>query len=431
MNRRNFPVQEFLLFLILIGSGAPDAAAGVKEAVLEVDLKNPGATVSKVQFFIQSMQLTNNIVKSITVQTPGVPINSAKNLFKTGSLTFDRQPTIDAYQLTLTPTKAFGPNQNVTFLMTVPGVNSLDILSGTINNNGNILGGAPAWFNNDSPPKQLVPGPTLPGFKVVTKDAAYTIYGDSNQPFGIQNLTFLPNITESQFEALNLNAVIAEEPNASLPDIPVLSSSATFTNLPDPAPGNLFIAVGQIVDTSGNVIGAFAEGVQTQSVPEPSTGVLLAIGLAGLFAVGWLRSRRDRKGDFTMTACRSSLAANPICLTSPRSKPSSGSEPGQVVMDQFGMSAASRSRSARLPRETIALFCAIVLASAGRPVWGQLAQQPPTQDAALMSENGTPIYGMTFANWVNTRARPRGETRTPPARPSTFSSVSAAAWSPT
>jgi PEP-CTERM motif len=317
MNRRNFPVQELLLFWIFIGAGASHAAANVKEAVLEVDLKNPGAKISQIQFVIQSMQLTNNIINSISVQTPGVPINSAKNLFKTGSLTFDRQPKIDAVQLTLTPIKVFGPNQNVTFLMTVPGLNSLNILSGTINNNGNILGGAPAWFNNDSPPKQLVPGPTLPGFKVVTKDAAYTIYGDSNQPFGIQNLTFLPNITESQFDALNLDAVIAEEPNASLPDIPLLSSSASFTGLPDPAPGNLFIAVGQILDTSGNVIGAFAEGVQTQGVPEPSTGILLAVGLAGLLAVGWLRRRRDRKGDFTMTASRSSPTANPKRLANP------------------------------------------------------------------------------------------------------------------
>jgi hypothetical protein len=71
------------------------------------------------------------------------------------------------------------------------------------------------------------------------------------------------------------------------------------------------------------------------------------------------------------------------------------------------MPSDARSRSARLPRETTAVLCAILLSS-GRPTWGQLAQQPATQDAALIAENGTPIYGMTFGNWVNTALNKAG-----------------------
>lgn len=64
------------------------------------------------------------------------------------------------------------------------------------------------------------------------------------------------------------------------PDLTPPWISPDFANLPDPDPGNLFIADGQLLDQSGNVIGAFAEGVQVAAVPEPSSLVLLVAGLA-------------------------------------------------------------------------------------------------------------------------------------------------------
>jgi hypothetical protein len=102
-----------------------------------------------------------------------------------------------------------------------------------------------------------------------------------------------------------------------------------------------------------------------------------------------------------MTDSKSSFTSNPKCLTNSRPKPISGSEPGQLATNHSDMQAAARW-SPRLKRKTITLLCAIVVASTGRTTSGQLAEQPPTQDAALITENGTPIAGTTFANWVAT-----------------------------
>jgi hypothetical protein len=113
-----------------------------------------------------------------------------------------------------------------------------------------------------------------------------------------------------------------------------------------------------------------------------------------------IANQLSRSGDFTMTASRSSFTAIPKRLTNSRLKPISGTGPGQLVTNHFDMRAAARRRSTRLKRETITLLCAIVVASTGRPTWGQLAHQPPTQDATLITENDTPIGGTTFSNWV-------------------------------
>lgn len=276
------------------------ASAGmVTKSVLEVDLANPGDRVGKIVFYILGEDIgISKIIDSMTVHSPKPP-----DLFKPGFNQKGGPVEInyklgDVDEVILSPLRAFKNNENIKFVMTIPKVKSVRVLGGEINNNGKKAGAAPAWYNLDG--KAIKPGPKIPGFKVVPGDAAYTIYNDfPDETMGIQNLRFFPNITESAFDALDLDSVLAESRNSSLPNFILSpSTSATFSNLPDPDPGNLFIAVGQILDSSGNVVGSFADGVEVANVPEPSSGILLSLGLIL----------------FLLSACREQLWKNRCAL---------------------------------------------------------------------------------------------------------------------
>src|SRR5262249_7217856 len=95
-----------------------------------------------------------------------------------------------------------------------------------------------------------------------------------------QNLLFLPNITESAFDTLNLEALLAAAFDPSQPSFSLSpSTSADFPGLPDPDLGRILAAEFQLLDPSdGVVVGAFAAGVE--SVPEPAPVVLMLMAAA-------------------------------------------------------------------------------------------------------------------------------------------------------
>lgn len=179
----------------------------------------------------------------------------------------------DVVNVTLTPLRVYRPGENARFTLTVRGRNTVRIVSA--------MGGMPPmWFDNSSPPVKLRPGPTLPGFTVNTRDADYTAYNDLDTAFGIQNLQYFPDITQSVFDSLDLDAVLAESPG---PPVIPLPSGGFFgqPGLPDPRPGNLFAATGQLLDpTDTMVVGSFKEAVVTGPVPEPASITLALLGLA-------------------------------------------------------------------------------------------------------------------------------------------------------
>jgi hypothetical protein len=302
MKRRSYSGRGLLLFgsLIFLLGAASHAGAKPQKAVLEVDLKNPGDKVAQIVFYLYTPghTLSSSEIAGITVDAPVGP-NQRQNLFppNTGAVVVQGTKAGDVVKVTLTPIRVYQANQNVKFALTVPTSASIRILNGQVNNNSNEAGAPPAWYNNDGngPPgttgTELTPGPKLPGFQVNTKDAAYTAYNDGDPSLGIRNLQFLPNLTQSQFDGLDLDAILAETPGSPIPELTPPWTSATFPNLPDPDPGNYFTAEGQMVDLSGNVVGSFVDAVQT--VPEPSPLILAVTGLAGLLTV--CRRRRGQK----------------------------------------------------------------------------------------------------------------------------------------
>jgi hypothetical protein len=268
------------------------APAGVKQSVLAVDLVNPGTSISQITFNISGMGLLlSTLQNTATVKSPaGQPNRFATSSDNATAVVFANIPQIEggAYSITLNPLQTFKANQNIQFVMTIPDVTGITIGTTATTNGVATYGGPPQWFNNATPPALVKPGPKFPGFKVVTKDADYTVYNDPGDPFEIDNLQILPNITMDQFNALDLDSIIAQTPTPAL-DLSATDASADFPNEPDPDPGNLFIAEGQLLDTSGDVIGAFAEGVQTEPVPEPGLAGVLVVGLA---MMGRRRGRR-------------------------------------------------------------------------------------------------------------------------------------------
>ena len=281
-----------LLTLVAIGVGNFTARAGVSDSVLNVNLTNPGSAVSIVTFSVMSPGIGTKL-SSFLAGTAGSPISVSSPAGQP-----NRLPTIggpgsgadvqlsfigkDIVGVTLIPLKVW--SGNIQFVLTAYNTNQIRIVNSSVK---------VAWFNNATPPTALATGPRLPGFTVVTRDADYTAYNDLDTAFGIQNLIFFPDLTPSAFAALDLSSVLAAPPDPSLPSFTLsTSTSADFPGLPDPAPGDFFAAEGQILDpSSGLVIGAFADGVQTV-VPEPSTLALLLAGLGS--ACAYFGSKRRR-----------------------------------------------------------------------------------------------------------------------------------------
>jgi hypothetical protein len=275
-----------LVFGAVVCAGMQAAFANVKQATLNVNLVNPvtaaGDGLSQIQFSVQSPGIglrdkDGNFITPISVSS------TAPNRYVGGGVQAGVQvafSSTNVVDITLTPLRVYRPGENVQFSLTVGGTNSIRIT-------GNDTGGSrPVWFNNGTPPKALAKGPILPGFMVTTKDADYTAYDDLDDPYSIQNLQIFPDITQSTFDAIDLNAVLAESPNPASPaqliDLSADGGSFDDPGLPDPAPGDVFAAVGQLVDPSDDqIIGSFAEGVTTE-VPEPASLALLLIGLGVL-----------------------------------------------------------------------------------------------------------------------------------------------------
>ena len=286
------------LFGLLLGLFGPAAAqAGkVTASILSVNLKNPvsaaGNGVSQITFSVYSPGIGRQA--NIGTNPAGISVSSSPGVDKYKGIGGTQAGLNVSFvgnnvvNITLTPLRVYRPGENVRFTLTVQGTNTVRITSA-------MGGAAPRWFDNSSPPKALTPGPTLPGFTVNTRDAEYIAYNDTDSAFTITNLQYLPSITQSQFDSIDLDAVLAQTPN--LPGIP-MPSGGVFdqTGLPDPEPGNLFAAVGQLVDPTDNmVVGSFAEAV-VAPVPEPGSITLALIGLGVLGAVQLRRRVRPGRG---------------------------------------------------------------------------------------------------------------------------------------
>lgn len=272
-----------LLMAVIVNFGSSPADAGVQNALLNVNLRNPGSAVSQAQFYVFSPGLGDRVKDGLQNGTP-IPISviSPPGMVDRFKDLGGGQAGLNAsfvgkdiVKLTLTPTKVWGATENVQFIMTVEGANSARILSTQF--------GAqpPVWFNNATPPAAIRPAPRLPGFTIATvRDADFALFNDLADPFGIQNLLFLPNITESAFDSLNLEALLAAAFDPSLPSFSMSPSTfADFPGLPDPDLGRILAAEFQLLDPSdGVVVGAFAAGVE--SVPEPAPALLMLMAAA-------------------------------------------------------------------------------------------------------------------------------------------------------
>ncbi len=281
-NRRLLSVA-IALGVVIFGANAAQASK-VTAAILGVNLPNPvsmeGNGVSQITFTLSGRGIGNN-PERIGVSSTAPNRYGDKNAQAGLSVVF---VSADAVNITLTPTRVYKPGENVNFTLTVQGTNTIRIVPG-VRIGLRTVGGPPMWFDNGSPPTKLTPGPTLPGFAAVIRDAEYTAYNDLDDPFAIQNLRYLPDITQAAFDAIDLDAVLAQSPNP--PGILLSPGGGIFdqTGLPDPQPGDLFAAVGQLFDSTDTMLlGSFKEAVVTAPVPEPESILLVLIGLATLGA---------------------------------------------------------------------------------------------------------------------------------------------------
>jgi hypothetical protein len=265
---------------------SPPALANVAKALLNVDLANPGSTVSSITFYVMSPGIGTKVQNGSPISVISPPGTSnrftAANGIQAGlATTFIGK---DVVKVTLTPLKVWGPMDNIQFIMTVANTNNIRIVT-----TAGFGAQPPSWLNNNNPMTAITPRPRLPGFQVTTKDADFMLFNDDPDNFGVQNLSFMPNITESAFDMLDLDSLLAMTSGPSF----ALNSmtSQDFPNEPDPDLGNVFAAEEQIFDTSGSatplLVGAFAEGVET--TPEPSTLALFGIAVSAL-----VFSRRHR-----------------------------------------------------------------------------------------------------------------------------------------
>ncbi len=293
-------LPALLVSALLFGVALPLATAGpigavkVKQAVVEAYLENPGAQIAQIVFYLQGEDISlTRIREGITVRSPQRP-----NRFTAEAFEVDTTGFFDVVKVTLVPLRLFDVGEDISFVMTIPGISKARIVLGEIRSGPIKAGALPAWYSNDgkgpagTTGAEVKPRPKLGGFEVVVNDAGYSAFNDLDEPFAIEDLRFFPNMTEAQFDALDLHQIFADSPDESMLDIPLPWSTADFTGLPDPDFGNLFIAAGRMRDSSGHVIGAFANGVQVEAipVPEPSTALLLGSAIAAV----WARRTRHR-----------------------------------------------------------------------------------------------------------------------------------------
>lgn len=259
------------LLLILPSFAVPPRAfAKVTETIMEVNLANTTTgNVSKIQFEVTSPQLTPAMVDlGLPGNISGAPGTVVKS--DNGGGTVGVILVLDV--------KVLKPTEVMKLKVIVPGAKQITITGAK-------------WL--DATDTALTPRPKFPGFKVVTKDLDYTLLNDLIDPFGIQNLAFLPNITPAAFDALDLDTILNAPFNSSLPSFSMSPFSfSDFPGLPDPDLGNFFAAEGQILDDSGIVVGSFIHGVEV--APEPSTILLLGSGLSCLGVFAWRRRRSAR-----------------------------------------------------------------------------------------------------------------------------------------
>lgn len=121
-------------------------------------------------------------------------------------------------------------------------------------------------------------------------DPQFTAFNDTDEPFGVRNLELFTNVSPVDFEALDPHALLADDLDSLLPSF-FLSPGTSTIDLglsldifPEPNPGLFLVAIGQIVDESGTVVGAFIHGVQAEEVPQPAALVLVGAGGLGLWA---------------------------------------------------------------------------------------------------------------------------------------------------
>jgi len=117
----------------------------------------------------------------------------------------------DIARVTLTPLKAWGAAANVQFILSVAGTNTVRVVTPMV---GQTTIPA-AWFDNGNPPKAINKPIKLPGFTGVVNDAEYEQFDDDG-PLSVEDLQILPNVTEQDFDSLNLDAVLAEGLDPSL-----------------------------------------------------------------------------------------------------------------------------------------------------------------------------------------------------------------------
>jgi hypothetical protein len=141
----------------------------------------------------------------------------------------------------------------------------------------------------------------------VTNDLDLTLFpGDA--PFIVQNLTFLSNLTGAQFDALDLDAILAgtlAPGTTPAPNFELISSDSSSGLFPsaqsfidpfaEPAPGLFDVALGQVFDPDTGTLSAFIDGYQG-AVPLPPTVWLFAAGLGLLTLVRWQGRRRGCSG---------------------------------------------------------------------------------------------------------------------------------------
>jgi len=280
---RRLALLSLLALLVLAAAGPGAAVATVRRTVMSVDIpNNTTSDVAQVRFLLQSPGIGTLLQNENAKQPPGTPVAVGPDNRFIPTVSF---VGADVVRVDIDAIKVIKPGERLKFTVSVAGARQIRL---------SFTGIAPAftggWFSAVGGMTPLRPALRLPGFSVVTKDLAYTIYDDLDDPFGIRNLEFFPDITVPEFDAIDLDAILAEAFDGALQSFSLSAMDfREFLGLPDPGPSHMFAAVGQILDTSGEVIGAFAHGVEM--VPWPGSAMLLSLGLISAAAATRWRNR--------------------------------------------------------------------------------------------------------------------------------------------